>query len=1030
MIEMTAGGPIAWMARNRVTPNLIMVLLIVGGLFATTQIQKEVFPSFDRDEIRISMGYRGASPEEIEQGILLPIEEAIQAVDGIEAIDATANEGSGTVRAELRSGADPARVQREIEQAVGRIATFPDDSEQPRVTQSSRRREVCNIQLYGPASEHALRALAERARDRLLEESGISQVDLEGTRGVEMHVEIPPDVLRSHGLTLGGVAAQIRDSSIELPGGAIRASSGDVLVRVRDRRQWAGELAQIPIVSSTRGGVVRLGELADIHDAFEEVVRSTTFNGQPSLGIEVYRVGDETPTGVSQAAKAAMADFEAALPAGVHWAMNRDRSRIYEQRLGLLLKNAGLGLVLVLVVLGVFLELRLAFWVTMGIPISFLGAIPILWWLGVSINIISLFAFIIALGIVVDDAVVAGENIYASRAHTPSHLDAAITGARGVASPISFSILTNMVTFLPLAFVPGFLGKIWLAIPMVVIVTFGISWFESLFILPAHLAHAGSRVATGPWARVQAAAAGGLAWVVQRWYRPFLHRTLGWRALTVAAGAAVAVALLGYVQSGRIPVIFMPRVESDRAAVTARLPVGSPQARAEAVRTRLVAAAQAVVAANGGDRLSEGILAQIDGNSVDLTLYLTQPDVRPISTKEVAEQWREATGSISGLESLRFESDRGGPGRGAAISLELSHHDIPTLERAAAALAGQLAEFPNVRDVDDGTARGKPQLDVRLRPAGESLGLTAADVGRQVRNAFYGAEAFRDQRKRDEMRVLVRHPAADRAGEHELEALLISTRGGRRVPLREVATVERGRAYTAIRRRDARRTLTVSANVVPLPETQKVLASVRSDVLPSLQADFPGLQYRFSGRLASRRDSASALWSGFLVALAGIYALLAIPFRSYTQPLVVMAAIPFGAIGAVFGHLIMDYELSMLSMMGIIALSGVVVNDALVLVDFANRKRAEGLKPLAAIREAGMRRFRPVLLTTLTTFFGLAPMILETSRQARFLIPMALSLAFGILFATLVTLVLVPSLYVLHADAVRGWNRLLGRPAE
>ena len=722
-----------------------------------------------------------------------------------------------------------------------------------------------------------------------------------------------------------------------------------------------------------------------------------------------------------------MKDIAEDLPPGVGYAINQDRSEIYRQRLDLLLRNGLLGLALVLLVLGLFLDFRLAFWVTLGIPTAFLGAFLVLPWFGVTINMISMFAFIVALGIVVDDAIVAGENIYRYREEGAGYVEAAILGARDVAGPIGFSIVSNIVAFLPLYFVPGYMGKIWSVIPLVVSAVFLISWVEALVILPSHLAHGGHGYRNpilGFLARGQQAFSRLFMRFVHKVYRPFLAASLRMRYLTVALMFTCLVLVAGYGFSGRLGFILMPKVESDRAEVTARLPFGSPPDRVEAVRDLLVESAQRVWDENGGEALATGVFARINEHEVRGTVYLTDPETRPITTSEFTDRWRDATGTVLGVESLRFESDRGGPGRGPAVTVELSHRDIDVLDAASAALAEEVGEFAATKDVDDGYTPGKRQLDFGILPEGRSLGLTASMVARQVRDAFYGSEALRQQRGRNEIKMLVRLPDDERISEFDIEQLLIRTPAGTEVPLREIATVQPGRAYTTITRHNGRRTVTVTSDVVPVSETNRVLAALKADVLPRLADEYPGLAYSFEGRQAEMRDALESLTRGLLLALIVIYVLLAIPFRSYLQPLIVMIAIPFGIVGAIFGHLWMDYSLSIISLMGVVALSGVVVNDSLLMVDLANRLRRQGMGAREAILQAGTQRFRPILLTTLTTFGGLAPMIFETSRQARFMIPMALSLGYGILFATGITLLLIPSLYVIVAEATEWPQRL------
>jgi len=1021
-------GPLAWMVHNRVTPNLLMIFLLLGGIFMTGLIKKEVFPAFELDLVTIRVAYPGASPEEVEQGIVLVIEEAIRGLDGIKEITATASEGGATVNAELLADADQQKAYQDIKQQIDRVITFPDDAEEPQVSLLSRRREVLNLQLYGEVSEPVLRETVEQVRDRLLQSGGITQIDLSGARDVEIRVDVPQERLRTYGLTLAEIAHKIDTASTEIPGGTVETSSGDILLRVKDRHDWAREFARIPIITTADGSIVLLENIAEVREDFEDSNRFATYNGVRSIGLDVLRVGDQTPIGVSRAVRDAMAEIEADLPTGVNWDINRDRSDIYQQRLQLLLKNACYGLALVLLVLGLFLEFKLAFWVTMGIPISFLGGLMFLPTLGVSINIVSMFAFIVALGIVVDDAIVAGENIYEYRQRGEGSLKAAVLGARDVSIPITFAILTNIAAFMPLYFVPGYMGKIWQAIPLVVVTVFIISWVESLLILPAHLAHTRSSPTSSLTARLhewQQGFSHGLLKFIDTFYRPFLDFCIRWRGVTVAVGGVVLLVVISFVFSGRIGMILMPRVESDSAVVTAVLPTGTPLERIRQVQKKLLAGIEQVAAENGGDELLQGLFSEINENQVGVTAYLTPPGVRPLTTGTVTRLWREQVGPLVGLKSLRYESDRGGPGGGAALTVEMSHRDIPTLEAAAAALAARLEDFPNVKDVDDGTSSGKRQYDFRIKPEGQSLGLTSSDIARQVRNAFSGAVALRQQRGRNEVTVRVRLPESERSSEYAIENLTVRTPDGIFVPLLEVAEITRGRAYAGINRRNARRTVTVSAGVEPLDETGQIMASLNRSVLPRLAQDFPGLTYGYEGRQASMKESASGLLIGFALAMMAIYFLLAIPFRSYIQPLIVMLAIPFGLVGATLGHLIMGYSLSLMSMMGIVALSGVVVNDSLILIDYANRRRRDGDSPSVAVISAGVRRFRPILLTTLTTFGGLAPMIFETSRQARFLIPMALSLGFGILFATVITLLLVPCLYLLIEDVKRAFG--LGR---
>lgn len=1016
-------GPIAWMTRHGVAPNILMLVLLVGGLLMTTQIRQEVFPDFSEDAVTITVPLPGASPEEVEESVILAIEEELRSVEGVDEIRSTARESVGTVVVDIMAGQDRNRVFQDVQQAVSRVTTFPDDAEAAIVALNSRKRPVLDVLLYGDMDEWGLRNAAEELRDALLQDANITEVELRGARELEIHVEIPEARLREHGLTLGQVATVLRQSALDRGGGTIETSSGDILLRVQERREAAFEFADIPIITGRDGALVRLGDIATIAEGFEDSNTAATFNGKRAIALDVFRVGDQTPISVSEAFHARAPEAMAALPPGLELAVQEDRSLIFKQRLNLLLKNGAIGLALVLLILSLFLEFKLAMWVATGIATAFAGTLLLLPATGTTINMVSLFAFILALGIVVDDAIVTGENIYEYRQRGMGYIEAAARGARDIALPVSFSILTNIVAFWPLMTVPGGFGKIWAVIPVVVVLAFIISWVEALFILPSHLAHV--KDSHGRLHRMQQAFSAGFDRLVRGVYGPFLRAAIRWRYLTIACMIAILAAVVSLPASGRMGFILMPQVESDFSQATATLPVGAPMAAAEAVRDRLVTAAERVVAETGGDELARGVYALIRSNVVEVRIYLHPAGTRwrDMSTTEVTRLWRGAVGGeIAGLESLRFAADAGGPGRGPQVSVELSHRNLVTLERATEALARELEAFASVSDVDDGFEAGKVQLDFRVTEEARSLGLDAAAIAAQVRARFYGAEAIKQQRGRNEVTLKVRLPASERSSLADVERMILITPDGGEVPLYQVARVVPGRADTAIVRRDARRVVTATANVEPVAETGRVLAALTEEILPRLTADMPGLSYSFEGRQATMRDAMNAFFRSAGISLLVIYVLLAIPFRSYLQPLIVMTAIPFGFVGAVLGHQIMGYSLSIISIMGIIALSGVVINGALVMIDYANTCRGEGQDPEQAIWSAGLRRFRPILLTTLTTFGGLAPMIFETSRQARFLIPMALSLGYGIVFATAIVLVLIPSLYMMMED-IKGLGR-------
>lgn len=1024
------------MANHSVAASLILWGCLAGGFIALLNIKQEVFPDIAPDTVSISVAYPGASPEEVENGIILAIEEAVRSLEGVEEVTSTAREGNGSVMVELLLGEDVNRLGQEIKSEVDRIVTFPEEAEEPEVRIDAHRRDVIEVVVYGDAPDTTLHQVAEQVRDWLLQSPDITQVDLEGTPPLEIGIEISQENLRRYQTTPEEIARTLANASIDLPGGGLKTDAGEILLRLKERRDYGRQFAEVPVVTTELGSQVLLKDIAHIDDSFADTDRYSKFNGKRSVHLEVYRVGEETPMRVADAVHRLLEEYQPYLPPGIEASTHHDRSETYRQRVDLLVKNGVLGLVLVLVLLGVFLEARLAFWVMMGVPVSFMGSFLFLPAGDVTINMMSLFGFIIALGIVVDTNIVVGENIYYYHQEGLPFIEAAIRGTREVASPVIFSVLTNIVGFVPIYFIPGYVGKTFQMIPVVVCVVFVISLIESLYVLPSQLAHHQDRARKGikRWlhGKQQAFSRRFLHWV-RDYYGPALEYALRHRYITIAVGIGALALSLSYALSGRMGFQQFPIIESDYADAQVVLPYGSPVAKTEAIMDRLQAGAEKVIAESGHPELVVSITADIGmtgSHTGRMRVELAAPDIREaiMSTSEFAQRWRAAVGEVPGVEYLRFASDSGGPGSwGRPLAVELSHRNIDMLEQASGELAEILATYPGVDDVDDGFQPGKEQLDFTLKPEGKSLGLTPRDVARQVRYAFYGAEVLRQQRGRNEIKVMVRLPEDERSSEHTIQSLMIRTPAGAYVPFREIAEINRGRAYTTIDRRNGRRVVEVSADITPRSRAGEVLTDLQENVLPEFLRERPGLSYSFEGHQAEIRESMGSLKVTFILALMAIYAMLAIPFRSYTQPLVVMLSIPFGIVGAFLGHLIMGYDLSIPSMFGIVALAGVVVNDALVMIDFANfREREEGLSHHDAIHSAAVQRFRPIMLTTLTTFGGLAPMIFETSRQAKFLIPMALSLGFGILFGTAVTLVIVPAMY-LGIDDVRRYVTRAGR---
>jgi multidrug efflux pump subunit AcrB len=1036
-------GPIAWMAKNSVAANILILILLLGGLMSLSRTKQEVFPEFALDVVTVQVAYPGASPEEVEQGIVLAVEEAVRGIEGVQYVKSTASEGMAAIRVELLLGSDADKVLAEVKSAVDRIQSFPQDAERPISSLVMRRREVISLVIAGDQDPRTLHALAEKARADLLALPGITQVELVGVRPVEVSISLSREALEAYGLSMEEVARQVSQGSVELPGGGVKTRGGEVLVRLSDRRRQGAEFADLIMRSTQTGAEVRLGDVATITDGYAETDKFSFYNGRPAVRVTVFRVGEETPKSVATTVRDYAERLRAELPENLEVAIWNDDSQILQARLDLLLGNAFFGFFLVFLTLALFLRLRVAFWVVLGIPASFLGAFLLLPSMGMSINMMTLFAFIVVLGMVVDDAIVVGENITALEEQGKSRMQAAIEGARRMLVPVTFSVLTTLAAFAPLLFVPGTMGKIFYAIPVVVIAVLIMSLVESFFILPAHLGHGSPRpmgkVLTAI-DRVRVATAQGLAWFGQRVYRPSLERALAWRFITVAIGLALVMVAVGAVASGRIPFTFFPRLESDMVTASVRLPFGAPVERTLELKEVLEASAKKAVAEAGGAALLRGVFTrvgegptprfgspdEVGGHLLTVEMSLVPSDEREIGAEAISGLWAKHTPPLAGVEILTFAAT-GGPGSGKPVDVQLSHPDIEVIARASEEVTEVLRGYPALKNVENAFSRGKPQLNFKLLPQARALGLTSADVARQLRSSFFGAQALREQRGRDELRVMVRLPEEQRRSEFDIEELLITTPQGGKVPLSYVASYERGRSPTAVRRENGRRIMNVTAEQAPgVRSPQQVLASLRAELLPKLKESYPGLQAELVGQQREQAESFGALGQNFLLALLVIYVLLAIPLRSYVQPALIMTAIPFGMVGALIGHVVLGYGLSLMSVFGIIALAGVVVNNSLVLVDATNELRAAGHSPREAITAAGMRRLRPILLTSLTTFLGLAPIMLERSMQARFLIPMAISLAFGVLFSTFVVLLLLPTLYVAVEDLRAFVRRLTG----
>ncbi len=1026
-------GSVGWMASNPVAANLLMVVLMIGGIIVASQVRREVFPYFEITEVTVSVTVSGATPEEMEKSVVQAIEEAVQGLDGVEETTATMSTGNASVLIEGTDEVDGNVLLQDVKAAVDRITTFPVDAERPTVSLRSSRREAIELMVAGDVDLISLRYWAELIKEDLIQDPAITQVELENTRDHEVWVEIPQNTLRRYGLTMQDVATAIGAGAVQQGGGSLNAASGDILLRLNERRDYASDFANIAVRTNADGSRLLLDDIATITDTFDDTRRWSEFNGQDALSIEIYSLGNEDPTEVAKASLRIMDKYNSIMPGNLRVYEQKNMADVYEQRKELMTKNALMGVLLVFLCLSLFLRPSLAFWVSLGIPVSILGAFWFFVPFGISLNVISMFAFIITLGIVVDDAIVVGENVSAWLERGASPLEAAVKGTKEVAGPVTFSVLTNMISFMPMLFIPGTMGKVWMVIPLIVIAVFTCSLIESVYVLPAHLSHLKKRdkndaavynkngsIITAPFRAFsawQARFSTNFLNFVQYKFGPFVGHVLHKRYVTVAIGLSILAITASYVASGRLGFDLMPRVESDYAFAQAIVPSGMSKEELHRVKNQMVNAARQVTDANGGEALTTGIQAEVRDTTISVLVHLVEPDVRPISTEEVTSQWRKAIGVIHGIESLVLQADRGGPGSGSGLTVRLSHRDTLVLDAAAADLGNILTTYGGVSDVDLGTSRTMRQFDVRLTPLAEQLGFTSQEISRQLRYAFEGVTALRQQRGNSEMTVRVRLPEKDRMSEASFEELVLRSPQGQEVLLRDVVLTEDGQADSTIRHTNSRRTATVTANITPSSATGAMMTVIGEEVMPSIMASYEGLSWEFGGRQSDMQDSTTAMMLGLAMALLGIYALLAIPFKSYTQPLIIMFSIPFGIVGAVAGHLIMGYSLSVISIFGIVALSGVVVNDSLVLIDFANKAHRSGMSAFEAVQQAAIQRARPILLTTLTTFLGLMPIIFETSRQAKFLIPVALSLGFGILFATFICLLLVPAIYLILDDA-------------
>ncbi len=1037
-------GVVEWMVRNGVAANLLMMLLLVSGLISFFTIPVEVFPENDLDVVQIRVEYPGATPEEIQNSIIQRIEEQVEGIDGIKEVTATAGSGFGVVRIEMLRGEDTTAKLDEIKAEVDRISTFPGEAEEPEVVELSSRSEVVQIGLVGNVSERTLRELAFQVKDDLSLRSEISFVDVNSVRDYELSIEVSNNNLRAYGLSLPEIANAVAQESLELPGGEIETPTEEITLITEGRNYTRKDFGEIVLLSSDNGAQVKLSQVAYVKDAFEESDLVTLYNDKPAAFVGVYRIGDERVQDIINSVYDYLeTDLKPRLPEGVDVILWDNDAEELEARLNLMLRNGSFGLILVVLILTLFLDIRVAGWTALGILVAFVGAFTVLTLVGMSINQMSLFGFILAIGIVVDDAIVVGENIFRQREMGFPAREAAIRGAQRMITPVFFAVVTTMVAFFPLLYIPGGLGKFLSAIPAVVIIVLALSLVESMLVLPRHLSHLSlvGEKKQPVFVRFIMNVQGRVSRSLQAFVDGPLHRALlfvtNFPLVIIAAGFAGLLIAAGVVGGNYVKMGFFPEVEGAYVTARVELEPGTPfeetakviehiknvgYAVGEEFQKTLPDHAPPVIRSHYmiiGDTPAAGgpggdAVAQPQASKAGLIFQLLEPEKRDFKSNQFENSWREAVGQIPGAKRLLFSADF--VGFGEPVSVEVSARDETATMAAVYAIENELRTITGVFDVRNDKDSGKKEIAFRLKPQARTYGLTLQDLALQVRGAFFGIEALRVQRGRDEVRVYVRLPQEERQALSDILKYRVKTPSGNFIPLAEVAEISEEVSPTAIQRRNGRRIVTVTANLEPsIISSVTVNNMLVEGVLADLKQADRDLSIDFGGEERARAETGAALSVYFMLAMLVIYCLLAVAFRSYLKPIIVLVVIPFGFVGAIVGHMIMGLNIVMPSIMGMVGLSGVIINGALVMIDFVNELIAKGATPRGAIVEGVKGRFRPVFLTTMTTFFGVGPLMLEQSTQAQFLVPVAVSLGFGVLVGSCVLIFIVPAVAtVLH----------------
>ncbi|WP_420038540.1 efflux RND transporter permease subunit [Shewanella benthica] len=1025
-------GIIAWFARNSVAANLLMAFLILGGLFSSYfLVNKEIFPSYELNYLQISVAYPGAAPQEIEEGINIKIEEAIQDINGIKKVTSVASDGFGNVTIEVEDNYDPQDILDEAKLAIDAISTFPDNIEKPNIFRIKPENNVIWVSVYGDINLHDMKELAKSIREDITALPAVTRAKVTGVRDYEISIELSEDKLREYGLNFVQVAQAVQNSSIDLPGGSIRAQDGDILLRTKGQAYTGEDFEKIVVSTRPDGSRIMLSQVATIKDGFEERLEYTRFNGKPAAIIEVSSIDDQNALDISAQVKAYIEERRMTLPAGAQLDTWGDLTHYLKGRLNMMLSNMFYGAILVFLILAIFLELKLAFWVMMGLPVCFLGAVLLMPVepFSLSINLLTLFAFILVLGIVVDDAIVIGESVYTEIEKHGHSLENVVRGANKVAMPATIGVLTTIVAFLPMLVVSGPQGIIWKSIGMIVILCLIFSLVESKLILPAHLARMKPkkpRSQLGKMGLLKANFNDKIQYFIHHKYRHFLERCIKQRYNVVAIFIGVLILAIALVVSGKIRMVTMPDLPSDFIQVHLEMDEGSSETNTLKVVKEIEAALYAMndkmKSENGYEVVKHSFIDMSSRTSAFIFAELTKSEDREVDGVAIASAWREQLPELIAVKKLNINASTNKGG--GDISFILTASNLEQLSMAATELKQKLKTYEGVYDISDNFSSGSHEIRLTIKPEAEAQGLTLSDLASQVRYGFYGYEVQRILRNKEEVKVMVRYPLEQRRTVGHLENMMIRTSAGISVPFSTVAEIEMGDSYSSITRVDGRRAISIVASADKNKvEPSKIVAEIQQDFLPYLEAKYPAISTALDGSSADDQSALISLLQGFFFTLFAIYALMAVPLKSYSQPLIIMSVIPFGIIGALFGHLLLGLTLNILSLCGIIALAGVVVNDSLILVDFVNKARAQGQSITQAAIDSGCYRFRAIILTSMTTFVGLVPILLEKSLQAQIVIPMATSLAFGIVFSTVVTLILIPLLYIILDDIKRTSRR-------